>query len=341
MAPNDNDLRSKLRALRKKLVQYLFLLLMSILFGSGLVLVIIAARLYPPEVWRDIGIAMLIAGTVGLGVELFSRREMEKVLGDLIEEKLTQWTGERLALIEAALGNLDQQVRSEAQALQRVQEDVFPRLKEIRDLVRESALQDLGLKRLSLRRENTLLTEFIKKAEPGSTIRILALCLNSLANNFGKDLLKEKMQEGCQIRLLLLDPSVDAVLEERARQENRKSAEDIQEFKERVRAGDAIHERAVLKLNASKEPHGSIEMGYYQSLPSCFLIDIGHVMLVGLYLHGRRGDQCPHLEIENKKNGAYQQFERHFESLWARRVAPIDRRQRIEPVVNERRLRVA
>jgi hypothetical protein len=344
MSPNEM-LRSSLRELREKLVRFWFLFLMTLLsvLGFGLVLVIHYASWPLGEAWRDIGISMLIAGTVGLGVELFCRKEMERVLGDLIEERVVQSTGDRFTALETRLQDVDRQARLDAQNLLDLQGGVLPSLEVIRNLVvRESGLQEVGLKRLSRHREDNLLQEFIERATPGSTIRVLALCLNSLANNPGRDLFKRKLREGCHIRLLLLDPNECAALEERARQENRTTEEDIRAFKERVQTWASVHRNAVQNLIADKTLTGSIDLGYYQSLPSCFLVDNGNAMLVGFYLHGCRGDRCPQLEIENRQNGFYQQFERHFETLWARRTMPFDRRQKEEPVEDERRgLRIA
>jgi uncharacterized protein DUF5919 len=321
MTTSEVKLLSSQRKIRKKLVRLLFFLPMMALSGIGLLLIFLYVPWHLGEVWRDIGISLLIAGTVGLGVELSARREMERALGDLIEEKLAQATSDRFAALETAL----------------------PRLDEIRDLVvRESGLQDAGVKRLSLHREDNLLQEFVERAAPGSTIRVMAICLNTLANHRGRDLFKRKLQEGCRIRLLLLDPDDSTALEERARQENRTSDEELREFKERVQTWGSVHKNAIQKLAADKTLTGSIELGYYQSLPSCFMIDNGHAMLVGFYLHGCRGEKCPHLEIENRQNGFYLQFDQHFETLWARRITPFDRRKKDEPVEVERRgLRLA
>ncbi|MFL6262872.1 MAG: DUF5919 domain-containing protein [Thermoanaerobaculia bacterium] len=321
MTTNEAQLLSSRRKLRKRLIQFLFLFLMTLLSCAGLVLIFNYVPWHLGEAGRDIGISMLIAGTVGLGVELSTRKEMERVLGDLIEEKLAEATSDRFAVLETAL----------------------PKLEEIRDLVvQESGLQDAGVKRLSRRREDNLLQEFVERAAPGSTIRVMAICLNTLANNRGKDLFKRKLQEGCRIRLLLLDPDDSTALEERARQENRTSEEELRDFKERVQTWGSVHKNAIQKLAADKTLTGSIELGYYQSLPSCFLIDNGHAMLVGFYLHGCRGEKCPHLEIENRQNGFYLQFDQHFETLWARRITPSDRRRKEEPVEVERRgLRLA
>lgn len=336
-------LGDNIRELRKKLVRSWFLFLMTVLFGLGLALVINYEAWHLGEAWRDIGISMLIAGTVGLGVELFCRKEMERIWGDLVEEKIVQTTGDRFTALETRLQDIDRQARVDTRSLLDLQGGVLPSLEVIHDLVvGESGLQEVGLKRLSRHREDNHLQEFIERAVPGSTIRVLALCLNSLANNPGRDLFKRKLREGCHIRLLLLDPKACAALEERARQENRTTEEDIREFRERVQIWASVHRNAVQNLAADKTLPGSIDLGYYQSLPSCFLIDNGNAMLVGFYLHGCRGDRCPQLEIENRQNGFYQQFDKHFETLWARRTMPLDRRQKDEPVEDERRgLRIA
>lgn len=321
MTTNDANLLSSQRKMRGRLVRLLFYLPMMAFSCAGLILIFNYAPWHLGEAGRDIGISLLIAGTVGLGVELSARREMERALGDMIEEKLAQATSARFTALETAL----------------------PKLDEIRELVvRKSGLQEAGLKRLSSRREDNLLQELIGKAAPGSSIRVMAICLNTLANNTGEDLFKRKLQEGCRIRLLLLDPDDSAALEERARQENRSSEAELRELKERVRTWDSVHKNTVQKLAADKTLPGSIELGYYRSLPSCFMIDNGGAMLVGFYLHGCRGEKCPHLEIENRQNGFYQQFDRHFETLWARSLSPFERRKKDEPVEVERRgLRLA
>jgi hypothetical protein len=342
MSPSDTPSSIELY-LRKKLVRLLYLSLMMALLVGGLLLVTKSVLWPPGEVGRDIGISMLVAGTVGLGVEISCRKEMERVLGGLVEEKVVQTTGGRFTSLETRLQDIDRQARMDTRNLLDLQGDVLPSLEVIRDLVvRESGLREVGLKRLSRHREDNLLQEFIEKAAPGSSIRVLALCLNSLANNPGRDLFKRKLREGCHIRLLLLDPNECAALEERARQENRTTQDELREFRERVQTWASVHRSAVQNLAADKTLPGSIDLGYYQSLPSCFLVDNGDAMLVGFYLHGCRGDRCPQLEIENRQNGCYQQFDKHFETLWARRTMPFDRRQKDEPVEDDRRgLRIA
>ena len=48
-------------------------------------------------------------------------------------------------------------------------------------------------------------------------------------------------------------------------------------------------------------------------------------MLVTLYVHGRRGEQCPTLQLRDVPGGLFEEYQRQFEHLWAasRPVAPV------------------
>lgn len=302
MAYQREKLQANLRQLYQQIVTYLFLLLMSAFLLTGIVL-IQRAGADTHELLRDIGIGLFVAGTVGLGVEFFVRREMEKEFRAGIDESVKE--------------------------LQEIQATTSDNVDEIRHLLWNNNLREMGVRQIYSSRDKAEFVKWLANAVPGSTVRLMALCLNPAT--VSERLLERKLREGCRIKLLLLDP-YSAPLDQRAHEEARGREET---FKTRVRQWAAIHQEFVNSMEPDLK--GRFELGFYVAAPSCFVADDERSMLVGFYLNNCRGDDCPHLELEVKPGGAHEAFRRHFDSLWAHRLPQPDRRRETRKVEKDRR----
>ena len=263
--------------LLERLRRYRFLIVGQLTFLSGLGL-LIAAELAGSRLqeWshgalRDLGTSLLIAGTVGLIVELYTRREGEKVLRRLMDDV--------------------------------IEERVFHNTK----------LRSLGLKQMCIDRSQLDFMRSIQGTAPGGEIRLLAMCMNELANNKAQRMLAEKLEQGCCVRLLLLDPDSPHV-RQRGMEEELKDGSDLQMFVQNVKLWDTIHQDFVKTLPPALRAR--IELRHYDSPPSFFLVDNDTTLLLGFYLRGYRGEEVPHLDLEIKKQGAYTPFRDHFDRLW-------------------------
>lgn len=312
-----------IRALISTVVKYRFFILMMLLFFSG-ILLMIGANPETHEVIRDLGIGFFVAGTVGLGVEFFVRREMEREFRVLVDETIDDLTSPQFNRIVERIESADQRSHE-------FQTGISPRVDEIRDLLWNNNLRSMGVRQVHPDREKASFVKWLASAEPGSTVRLMALCLDPSTTHAREKLIRGKLREGCKIRLLLLDP-YSVFLNQRAREEAPK-AEDA--FKERVRTWAEVHYRFVHSLEP--ELAENFELGFYQAAPTCFIADNEASMLVGFYLHGCRGDDCPHFELEIKPGGAYEQFRNHFESVWTLRLPRPERRKRTQKVEKDRR----
>ncbi len=292
--------------LRPTLVKYRFLILAMVIFFAGLLLLIFAEEL--GEVWRDLGISFIVAATVGLGVEFYTRREAERV----VEDKLGQ-------VIEALM---------------------WPRLLVLQDLIQNNSLRALGVKQVYIDRLKLDFLHYIRDAQPGCEVRLMGICMNRLANQEAQAILRERLNSGCSVKLLLLEPDSQFVAT-RAVEECR----DAEQFQADVKGWDEFHQRFWKRLPAGLRER--MEIRHYDSAPDYFIVDNDQMMLVSFYLRGQRGERVPHIELEIKENGAHVAFRRHFDAIWAASAsgqgalpAPVslaDRRQISVPVPKERR----
>ncbi|MEA2559381.1 MAG: hypothetical protein QOH06_885 [Acidobacteriota bacterium] len=289
-----------IRQLIGKVVTHRFLLMMTFFFFSGLLLI---RKADSGDLMRDIGIGLFVAGTVGLGVEWFVRKEMEMEFRAGFDESIEK--------------------------LRDLQADASTRVDEIRHLLWNNNLREMGVRQIYASRDKAEFVEWLTSAVPGSTVRLMALCLNPAT--VSDKLILKKLRQGCKIKLLLLDP-YSSPLDQRAREEAQGKEET---FKARVRQWAATHQEFI--DNLEPDLPGSLELGFYVAAPACFIAENESSMLVGFYLNNCRGDDCPHLELEVKPGGAYEAFRRHFDSLWAQRIPKPDRRRETRKVEKDRR----
>lgn len=272
-------------SLKKRLWRYRFLILALSLILAGVLLDFFHSHLPLPDLAGHIGIALLIAGTVGLGLELYTRKEFLEVVAETMDEVIRS----------SPLGS---------------------RLDELKGILMAGIdLRSLGVNRLEVNRRALDFASILKQAAPESEIKILGICLMSLDDARIRHILAEKLRAGCSIKILLLDPTSRAV-EERAVDERRK----YNNVRDEIEASENIHRVFVEEMRPKKLP-GNIELGYYDRYPGYFLLAIHSLVVVGFYLRDYRGEDSPHMELEVKAGGLCEPFLRHFDAGWkARKV---------------------
>lgn len=268
------------RSLKEKLWSYRVVILALTLLLGGVLLDVFHSHMARPELVRDLAIALLIAGTMGLGLELYTRKQFLDDVSEILEK----------VILSSPLGS---------------------RLDDLRDIVMAGIdLRSLGVKRLEANRRALDFADILKQAAPESEIKILGICLMSLDEPRIQHILEDKLRAGCSIKILLLDPDSRAV-EERATDERRKYTN----VRGEIEASENIH-RVFVEEMRPKSLRGNIELGYYDRYPGYFLLAIHSLVVVGFYLRDYRGEDSPHMELEVKAGGLSEPFLRHFDAAW-------------------------
>jgi hypothetical protein len=268
---------------KRLLLQYRFIIISLFVSMSGFLLILLKERMPFSDIARDFGLAFLTAGTIGLTVEYYTRRQFEALVVDRMGEAL-----------EAC--------------------SITSRLAGINELLfLGNELRSLGLRKIHLTRPDDLLP-FIQAAGGDTEIRLLGVCMMSLTSHPAQDLLQRKLEEGCFIRLLTLDPDSEFVTQ-RAIDDGLKDEYDY--IRTEIKASDHCYTHFISHRHPDLRP--KIQIGHYDEAPRYFLVSTNKAMIVGFYLRGGRGELFPHLELEVMGGGMYEPFIKHFDSLWAAR----------------------
>lgn len=279
----NKEKKNILSQLRSIIHRYQFILLAIIVGGIGVWLIVTPQSLPFPNVANDLGVAFLAAGTIGLALEFYTRRQFLYLMKQELVDAVNQST-------------------------------LYKKIDEI--LARGSLggdLRELGVRRIHRERNAIDFTKLINEAEKGTEIRILGVCLAGFMDRQTQVLLKKKLTEGCNIRLLIIDPESDFV-KHRAMEENR-IYEDI---KQDISAADVIHKNFIQR-RLPQNLRDKIELGHYNSAPAYFIFCTQSTMIVGFYLREGLGEFFPQLEIEIKGGGIHSSFGKHFEAVWRTR----------------------
>jgi hypothetical protein len=270
-------------ALKSLLLRYRFILMALVMTMAGFLLIVFRDRLPHAEYWRDFGVAILTAGTIGVVVELYTRKQFETLIADRI-----------VVAIESS--------------------SLTPRLDDINKLLSlGNELTSLGLRKIHTLRSPIDFAGLLEAADPGSEIRLLGVCMMSFANQPMQTLIQRKIEQGCTIKLLILDSDSEFV-KLRALEEGRSLAD----IRVEIEATDRLHQNFI-EVRLPQELRENIELGHYDFPPTYLIISTNRTMIVGFYLREARGELFPHLELEAKGGGIYIWFLRHFDSLWAAR----------------------
>jgi hypothetical protein len=275
--------KNTLAQLKSGLLRYRFILMALVMAMAGFLLIVFRDEFPGPEYWRDFGIAILTAGTIGLVVELYTRKQFETLIADRLRDEI------------------------ESSSLTRGLDDI----KLVLALGNE--LTSLGLRKIHPTRSNIDFGSFLEEAKPESEIRLLGVSMMSFASDRIRAQIQKKLDEGCTIKLLILD-SESAFVQRRAVEEGR-GYEDIYDD---IEAFDKLHRKFIRNV-VPEQFRKNIELGHYDSAPTYMIVSTNRAMIVGFYLREGRGGLFPHLELEAKEGGIYVSFLRHFDSLWAAR----------------------
>jgi hypothetical protein len=285
---------SPLTQFRSVLLRYRFIVLALLIVIGGGLLMFFHTRLPEPEFARDLGIALFTAGTVGLGVEFYIRREFESLVTDRLTEALeTSSLTSRLDAMRDAL-SLSKEVTK------------------------------MGLRKVHRKRHVINFETFLEQAEPGSEIRLLGVCLIGFTDHKMQEALRRKLNEGCTIRLLVLSPNSQFAryrgLEDLSPGTVSPEA-DGDELDETVQEIAMADKRHQIFMRHLPEPlRGNIMIGHYDAPAHVLIVGIDKAMVVGFYLRGQRGEMFPHVELEVRQGGIYQPFMDHFNALWDTRI---------------------
>lgn len=283
----EKEKKTILRQLRSAIHRYQFILLAIIVGGVGIWLIVYPQKSPFPNIARELGIAFLAAGSIGLVLEFYTRRQFLDLIRQEIVDAVDRSTLSKRIDETLARGSLG------------------------------GDLRELGVRRIHRNRNAIDFAKLIEEAESGTEIRILGVCLAGFMDRNTQVLLEKKLGEGCNIQLLIIDPESKFV-KHRAIEENR-SYEDI---KQDITAADKIHENFILRRLPEKL-RSQIELGHYDSAPAYFIFCTHITMIVGFYLREGLGEFFPQLEVEIKEGGIHSFFGKHFEALWsARRETP-------------------
>jgi hypothetical protein len=263
--------------LRSALHRYQFVILTMLIGGFGAALIVYQGKFQASDGARDFGIALFAAGTIGLAVEFYTRRQFR----DLVKEDL------RGAVDTSSLS---------------------AKLDDMLTLISLGGdLRELGVRRIHRNRNAIDFSHLIEEAEAGTELRLLGVCLAGFMDRQSQVLIEKKLREGCRARFLILDPASDAV-GIRAIEENR-TYEDIRKD---IGGADEIHDNFIGN-RVAKDLRGQIELGHYSAAPAYFIFSTHNTMIVGFYLRGDLGEFFPQLELEIKEGGIYAPFSHHLE----------------------------
>ena len=288
---------SVLSQLKSLLLRYRFIIMALVMAMLGFLLIAFGEHLPHGEIWRDFGIAMLTAGTLGIGVEFYTRKQFETLVADHILEAIEK------SSLPPKLDNLNHL------------------------LFLGNEMTSLGLRRIHTISSPAIdFFGLLEAADPGTEIRLLGICMMSFTNGPMQMLLQKKLAQDCTVKLLTMD-SESKFVQLRASEEGR----NLEDIRVEIESTNNLH-RSFINFRIPTDLQKNIELGHYD-LPAAYLIvSTNKTMIVGFYLRTGRGEYFPHLELETKGGGIYTSFLNHFDSLWdVRKKAQIDPHQSYEP----------
>lgn len=260
--------------------KYRFIILSLLLVVAGGLLHSSGPLFGWPVFIADMGVAFVAAGTVGLGIEYYTRKQFDELVEASVREAIDRSQLRRTVEELATLGSLGREMSE----------------KGVRDLHRG--------------RHSIDFPSLIEGAPPGSHISLLGVCLRGFLDEGSHARFLRKLEDGCRIRLLILDPEAEAV-----RQLADEERRDPDELRIDIQAASTLH-RNLIQHRVPLEHRDHVELRYYASAPRLFVLATAEAVVVGPYLRGRGGEFFPHLELTASGGGVCQAFLDHFESLW-------------------------
>lgn len=162
--------------------------------------------------------------------------------------------------------------------------------------------------------ERSRMTEYyIEAANSGSTIEIITLTLQVALENYGEDRFLKWIQEGKEIRILVLSPfSMAAKL--RSREESNDESFLSNKIIKQVEVLKNLYNHAE-DLLEHKNYAGSMEVRFYEGIPYFAYFRTNNAMAIGLYYSHIKGLQSEVILVDTKST-VYENMSAHFAKLW-------------------------
>ena len=268
------------------------------------------------EFVRDVGSALFTAGTIGLIVEVYTRREFRSLvvaeLTDVIEKSPLTARVNAMEPLVAQVDALTARVEMLEPLVSQI-DALAPRVEALHGLVPLSnAIAQQGVKRIHPKRID--FKAVIEECRAGHEIRLLGVCMADFATQPMRNLMRRKLKEGCTIRLLTLLPDSEFA----GHHASGGSLDETRATQRQIRSTDELHYDFIEGL--APELAAQIQFGHYDSPPHVLLVGTSETVIVSFYLRGGPGDLFPHVEMRYKPDGICSPFIDHFDSLWEARV---------------------
>jgi hypothetical protein len=269
---------------------------------------------------RDLGIALLMTGAIGVVSDIYFRKAFLNEVFEIVRSLEHHIFGTQQRIITAfqptntSLGSLSAEIKKQLDEFKVAQD---AKLKAVQDCISiGDDLRLLGLQRVHQDRTQIGLHTLLHSAAPGSEIRMLGIIISELGSPDIQLLIERKLLEGCQIKILCLDPQSPFV-DERIREEERTLVSTKKTISSANEANKNFIDGLQEKLVATKSK-GQIELHSYDMMPRYFIFTDGRTMMVGFYLGKTRGAHAPHFQLEVRADGTgiSSAFLEHFDWLW-------------------------
>ncbi|HVF66484.1 MAG TPA: hypothetical protein VM914_02390 [Pyrinomonadaceae bacterium] len=336
----------------RALFKYRYIVLALILFFGGVLLILVYARDAESEknilsiLCRDIGIALIPAGTILFANELLTHFRFERMISNKMHSVLAsnKFLADTFTKAEAQRDGVKSDILTSITGQKSFLAEKFSHAEAQRDVIKSAIpssiteqnallsekfkavegklgqifasipfalrLRALGVSELYEGRPGTdRIEHMLSAADAGSEIYMLGIALTNLSDGRVQTEIEEKLAQGCKLKLLWLDPESPHV-RQRAVDERRSYDELHTDLSTQNTHLVNFVEGRLAKYRKS------IEYGRYSSPPPYFIFMTSITMIVGFYLPGRRGFSFPHMELSRKEGGIYDAFKGHFTSLW-------------------------
>lgn len=303
--------------------RYRYIVLALTLLFAGVVLLFVYAldAERDKKFWlilsRDIGIALIPAGTILLANEFFTHHQFEQMISDKMHSVIAcnSFLDVTFKHAEAQRNEIKSAIPSSITGQNAFLADKFQTVEGQMDEILATipfalTLRSLGVTELYKERPDTgRLVGMLRAADAESEIYMLGIALTDLNDGLVQKEVEKKLAQGCKMKLLWLDSDSPHV-RQRAAEEGRPYVE----LQRDLLTHDSLHVNFV--TNRLERYRQNIEYGRYSPLPSYFIFMTSITMIVGFYLPGSRGIFFPHMELARKEGGIYDAFKEHFNSLW-------------------------
>ena len=283
MNTEDQNINALL-VLRALVHKYRFIIIAISSCIIGIILLLFGKYGQLKEIFTSIGVALLTAGTVGLAVEHFTRKQFRELIGEKLKEVL-------------AKSSIHNEVSDIAKLIKLGEE-----------------YNKLGIVKIEPNRKNCNCNDLILRAPKNTEICLMGICLRGFADAESHLLFQDKINEGCSIKMLTLNPESRLV---QAREKDEKR--DPGSVKSDIIATISLH-CSFISRGDLENFRDRIGIHYYDSSPNYFILITELTAVVGFYLRDNLGELFPHMVLENKSGGIYQHFKNYFDSAWNEHV---------------------